>query len=411
MTLTNTLSFERSDAVFLECEEGLVADIPCKQQAYKNLDGKNILIISGVKIPAFSSIKINLVEGAADSASEISVSDSGVSTPFADIVFDSKGYIESLFDKRAGREVRGEGYPLNTLIVAEDLPSAWDNWDIDADLEEKFEDNSVLLSREIVSHGAAALIIRSVYRITDKSTVTQDAIYFADSPEIRFDTVMDWQDNHRFMKAAFDTSVQNSFARFEIQFGNVMRPTTRNDSVEKAKFEVVNHKYTDLSETRFGAAILNDSKYGISVKDGQMRLSLHKGGTRPDFEGDKGVHRTVYSFLPHDGGFGAETVIRPAYELNVPVIAGDGGFEAIPLVVPKAENVIVEAIKPCEDNEKAFIVRLYEAEGTFTNCPVEFFDGAKKVEITNMLEEVQESFDGGVLQFRPFEIKTLKISY
>lgn len=411
VTLTNTLSFERSDAVFLECEEGLVADIPCKQQAYKNLDGKNILIISGVKIPAFSSIKINLVEGAADSASEISVSDSGASTPFADIVFDSKGYIESLFDKRAGREVRGEGYPLNTLIVAEDLPGAWDNWDIDADLEEKFEDNSVLLSREIVSHGAAALIIRSVYRITDKSTVTQDAIYFADSPEIRFDTVMDWQDNHRFMKAAFDTSVQNSFARFEIQFGNVMRPTTRNDSVEKAKFEVVNHKYTDLSETRFGAAILNDSKYGISVKEGQMRLSLHKGGTRPDFEGDKGVHRTVYSFLPHDGGFGAETVIRPAYELNVPVIAGNGGFEAIPLVVPKAENVIVEAIKPCEDNEKAFIVRLYEAEGTFTNCPVEFFDGAKKVEITNMLEEVQESFDGGVLQFRPFEIKTLKISY
>ena len=411
VSVTNTLSFERSDAIFLECEEGLVADIPCKQQSYKNLEGKNILIISGVKIPAFSTLKINLVKGTSDAASVIELKDNGVSTPFAEIAFNGKGYIESFIDKRANRQVRGNGYALGTFLVAEDLPEAWDNWDIDADLEVKFEDRSELISREVVSHGAAALIIRSVYKITDKSSITQDAIYFADSPEIRFDTVMDWQDNHRFLKTAFDTTVQSNFARFEIQYGNVMRPTTRNDSVEKAKFEVVNHKYTDLSETRFGVAILNDSKYGISVNGGQMRLSLHKGGVRPDYEGDRGVHATVYSFLPHNSGFDASEVIKPAYELNIPVVTGEADFEAVALVVPEAENVIVEAIKPCEDNEKAFIARLYEAEGTFTNCPVKFFEGAKKVEITNMLEEVEQTLNGNVLSFRPFEIKTIKVTY
>ena len=411
ITVTNTLSFDRNDPIFIECEEGYVADCDCRQQTYKNLDGKNILIISGLTVPAFSSIKINLIKGTADSTSDISVCENGVSTPFADIRFDEKGYIESLIDKRAGREVRGNGYPLNTLITAEDLPSMYDNWDVDADLECKFADNSVLLSREIISHGAAAVIIRSKYQITKKSTVIQDAFYFADTAEIRFDTVMDWQDNHRFLKAAFDTNVYNNFARFEIQYGNIMRPTTRNNSVEKAKFEVVNHKYTDLSETRFGAAVLNDSKYGISVEGGNLRLSLHKGGNRPDIEGDKGIHKTVYSFLPHDGGFSAENVIRPAYELNIPVIAGKGDFEAISLVVPEKENIIVEAIKPCEDNEKAFIARLYEAEGTHTNCDVKFFDGAKKIEITNMLEEVEAELSGNSLAFRPFEIKTLKISY
>lgn len=411
VTVTNTLSFDRNDPIFLECEEGMIADIPCKQQSYKNLDGKNILIISGVTVPAFSSVKINLVKGEAPCASEISISDNGVTTPFAVIRFDERGRIESLLDKRANRELKGEGYPLNTFLVAEDLPHAWDNWDIDADLECKFADDSELLEREVVSCGAAAVIIRSKYRITKKSTVTQDMICFADSAEIRFDTVMDWQDNHRFLKTAFDTSVHSNFARFEIQYGNVLRTTTRNDSVEKAKFEVVNHKYTDLSETRFGAAVLNDSKYGISVEGGKMHLSLHKGGNRPDIEGDKGIHKTVYSFLPHVGGFSAENVVRPAYELNVPVVAGNGGFEARALIVPEAENVIVEAIKPCEDNEKAFIARLYEAEGTFTNCSVRIFEGAKKVEITNMLEEVQETVEGNVLEFRPFEIKTLKISY
>ncbi len=411
VSVTNTLSFDRNDPIFLECKEGYIADLDCKQQTYKNLDGKNILIISGLTVPAFSTVKINLVKGSINGASEITVDGNRVSTPFADITFDEKGYIESLIDKRAKREVRGEGYPLNTFIIAEDLPSSWDNWDIDADLECKFADDSVLLSREIVSHGAAALIIRSKYSISKKSTITQDAIYFADTAEIRFDTVMDWQDNHRFLKTAFDTSVKNNFARFEIQYGNVMRPTTRNDSVEKAKFEVVNHKFTDLSETRFGAAVLNDSKYGISVEGGNMRLSLHKGGVRPDFEGDRGIHRTVYSFLPHMGGFSTENVVRPAYELNIPVLCGKGDFEAVALVLPKAENIIVESIKPCEDNEKAFIARLYETEGTYTNCPVEFFDGAMKIEITDMLEDVKGVFEGNELSFRPFEIKTLKITY
>ncbi len=411
ITVTNTLSFDRNDPIFLECEAGLVADCGCKQQAYTNLDGKNVLIISGLTVPAFSTVKINLVKGEASAESEIKLDGDKMSTPFADITFDAKGYISSFVDKRMNRELCSGEYALNTLLMAEDLPAHWDNWDVDADLECKFADNSVLLSREVVSQGAAAVVIRSKYAISKKSTVTQDVFYFADSAEIRFDTLMDWQDDHRFLKAAFDTSIHSDFARFEIQYGNVLRPTTRNNSEEKAKFEVVNHKFTDLSETRCGVAILNDSKYAISVEGGNMRLSLHKGGTRPDFNGDRGLHRTVYSFLPHTGGFSTEAVIRPAYELNVPVVAGKGEFSATALVLPKAENVIVEVIKPCEDGEKAFIARLYETEGTYTNCPVEFFDGAKKVEITNMLEEVQSEFAASELAFKPFEIKTLKISY
>ena len=177
---------------------------------------------------------------------------------------------------------------------------------------------------------------------------------------------------------------------------------------------MLNHKYTDLSETRFGVAVLNDSKYGISVNGGKLRLSLHKGGLRPDFKGDRGVHHCVYSFLPHDSGFDAENVIRPAYELNVPAAVTAGEYSAQKLMSIDADNIFVEAVKPCEDAQRAFIVRMYEAEGTFTNAKVTFFDGAKSVKITNMLEEEQgevESIAPAKLQFRPFEIKTLKVTY
>ena len=413
VTVTNTLSFDRSDVIVLDYS-GKIVDGDYRQQVYTDLRGNKKLMVGGVTVPAFSSVTLKLVDGKIEGESAFRLDGELLETPFASVKFADNGTISSFVDKRAERELCGDGYNLNTLLLAEDFPCDWDNWDVDADIEMKFEDASKLISREIISDGSVALVIRSKYAISDKSTVTQDMIFFADSAEVRFDTVMDWQDNHRFLKAAFDTSVRQEFARFDVQFGNVKRPTTRNNSVEKAKFEVLNHKYTDLSETRFGVAVLNDSKYGISVNGGKLRLSLHKGGLRPDFKGDRGFHHCVYSFLPHDSGFSAESVIRPAYELNVPAAVTDGKYEAQKLIDIDADNIFVEAVKPCEDAERAFIVRMYEAEGTFTTADVRFFDGAKSVKITNMLEEEQnevESIAPAKLQFRPFEIKTLKVTY
>ena len=411
VTVTNTLSFDRNDAIFVECPEGLIADIDAKQQRFVNLDGKNVLAISGITVPAFSSVSFKLVNGEPKKNSEITFNDNQIDTPFADIKLDERGFISSFYDKRMNRQLKGEGYNLGAFIVAEDLPLSYDNWDVDADYETKFKDSSSLISSRVVSCGEVCLVIRNEYQLTKKSSLIQDVYYFADSAEIRYDTLMNWNDDHRFLKTCFDTSIKNDFARFEIQFGNVCRPTTRNNSIEKAKFEVCNHKFTDLSETRQGVAILNDSKYAISVDGGQMRLSLHKGGNRPDTDGDHGMHRTVYSFLPHTGSFSAEEVIRPAYELNIPVIVSNGEFKASALIVPDKANIIVESIKPCEDNERAFIARLYEAEGTYTNCALNLCEGITRLESTNMLEEVQQELKCDTLSFRPFEIKTLKLSY
>lgn len=413
ITVTNTLSFDRSDPLCLPVKKGRMLDCDCDQQRYTDLDGNECLLVSGVTIPAFSSVTFKLKAGEPAGKPKVTVTDTGLRTPFATVRFDKAGRMTSFKDKESGRELCGEGYPLNTFLVAEDIPSAWDNWDVDADIEGKFRDCAKLLSRKVVSVGPVAAVIRSEYRLTPKSTLKQDVFFFSATKEVRFDTLMDWNDDHRFLRAAFDTSIVNDFVRSEIQYGCVKRPTTRNNSLEKAKFETVNHKYTDLSETRFGVALLNDSKYGVSCEGGSLRLSLHKGGCHPDHTGDHGKHRTVYSFLPHTGDFSAETVTRPAYELNVPCVISNGAYALTPLVIPGESNIIVEAVKPCEDTQCAFIVRLYECEGTSTACAVKFFDGAKKAEVTNMLEETLQPIhlNGPVLRFHPFEIKTLKIYY
>ena len=370
--------------------------------------------MAGVELPPYGSVVLEWEPGDPDDRSPFGINGRELVTPFARVKFDDRGFLKSFVDTEAGRELAGEGYPLNTLLMAEDVPAAWDNWDIDADLEMKFRDSARFVSSKVVSKGAVELRIRNRYQLSEKSSLTQDVIFYAWSPLVKFETMMDWQEEHRFLKAAFDTSVFSDFVRQEIQFGYLKRPTTRNTTVEQAKFEVLNHKYTDLSETRYGVAILNDCKYGISAKGGQLRLSLHKGGMRPDFRGDKGMHYCEYGFLPHAGGFSAESVIQPAYAFNYHPIVMDGARPMDSLAFPSAENVIIETVKPCEDGERAFILRLYEAEGSFTHSDVTLGFQPKAVELTNMLEEKQASLDPAQtfhLTFHPFEIKTVKVRY
>ena len=125
----------------------------------------------------------------------------------------------------------------------------------------------------------------------------------------------------------------------------------------------------------------------------------------------------TYSLLPHEGAFSAETVVREAYMLNVPVYVAKGslkpGYEAPVLV--SAPNVIVETVKPAELIENAYVVRLYECERNKTCCELKFPSKAKEVYAANMLEDIGEKLplENGTLkvELRPFEIKTLVVKY
>ncbi len=79
-----------------------------------------------------------------------------------------------------------------------------------------------------------------------------------------------------------------------------------------------------------------------------------------------------------------------------------------------APNVIAEAVKPAEDGSDAFVMRLYECEGTKTAAELRFGVPVKALTLTNILEDALGALpmaDGKArLTFRPFEIKTIKCS-
>ena len=121
----------------------------------------------------------------------------------------------------------------------------------------------------------------------------------------------------------------------------------------------------------------------------------------------------TYSLLVHNCGFSAESVVKPAYELNVPAYAVKGACSLPSFASASAPNIIIETVKPAEDGSDAYVLRAYECEGTKTKCCIDLSSSVSKAVNTNMLEDERETLDvqnGSIpLSFRPFEIKTIKI--
>lgn len=420
ISLFNSLSFARSGQLEIETQYEAVKSTSITTQAYSDLDGIRKLAIKGITIAPFATVNVELCKNKNDSESEskssFAYSDNTLQTPFATIIFDSNGYICSFYDKTAKRFITGGNNPLNTFLMGECVPLNWDNWDIDADIKYKLKPQNSLLTEEIISGGELQFRIRRVYKIGSDSSLTQDMIFYNDSPRIDFDTKLDWKDVHGLLKVSFDVDLTANQARSEVQYGYAERSTSRNNSYEQAMFEVCNHKWTDISENGYGTAILNDCKYGISVEETHMQLTLNKGGRHPDPNGDVGVHRFKYAFLPHNCAFGTDSVIKPAYLLNYPLIQSPGKseFSTSSFLEVESENIIVEAIKEAE-KDKAYVIRMYECEKTFTNTKLNLSRSPSKVFLTDLLEnEIEQIICNDrcmELTFKPFEIKTVKVYF
>jgi alpha-mannosidase len=417
LLVVNTLSWEREGAIVLEgVPNGLhPQDQGILSQWIEGPDGNARLAVQGLSVPGLGARTLVLGEAPGVAGSPFVVSENTIETPYATVAWDTAGRIVSFRVKPSGREIVRPGGALNVFLLGEDVPENWDTWDIDSDQGLKMRESTALVEWSVVANGPLQLRVRQTRTIGAGSVLTQDIVFHAASPRVDFETVLNWSEKRKLLKVRFDLDILADFARHEIQYGHAERPVHRNLLQDRARFEVCAHKWTDLSENGFGVAILDDSKYGVSVFGGEIGLTLVKSGVHPDPRGDAGQHEFVYALLPHDEPFSVPAVVRPAYELNVPPVAvpagaGVQGWEG--LVSVDAPNVIVESVKMAETGH-AFVVRLYEAGKT--GCPVRLGVNSlvKSAYETNLLEENPQPLaitDGGIdFWMRAFEIKTLRL--
>jgi alpha-mannosidase len=340
---------------------------------------------------------------------------------FIHVEFNSDGDITRIFDKQANREVLAPNSIANQFQAFEDRPKSWDAWDVDIFYDDKMWLADAATSIEVVEDGELRQTIEIKRKILKSEYIQRISLNY-NSPRLDFDTHINWQERHTMLKVAFPVDILAPQATYEIQWGNVQRPTHRNTSWDWARFETCAHKWVDLSEGNYGVSLLNDCKYGHDIHKNVMRITLLRSPTQPDPMADYGEHQFKYSFYPHVDSWNVETQ-REAYLLNDPILVfkpnGEGPTanrtSRLPsLISTSAPNVIIETIKRAEDGD-GIIIRLYESQRKRGPVQIRFGRALDSAWATNLLEGNESALHidqySILLNLRPYQIITLRAKF
>ena len=407
-TLFNQANWERDSIV----------KIPAGSETYEYTDSEGNALpshrcgeqdhvyVKGLKPLAFSTITRS-VKACKEASSFV---ENTVETPYYVVSWDDKGSLVRLYDKSADREVIPEGQFANVFQIFEDKPRCFDAWELESTIDLKKEeipcDGNIVKTKNELGY-----FIHFTYNYNN-SKIMQTLCLYNDKRRIDFKTVVDWKESQKILKTAFSVDIRGVFARYDVQEGNIVRPITRNTSWEAAKFEVVAHKWADLSETGYGVALLNDCKYGYDIKEDTMRLSLLKSATDPDYSADYGTHEFIYSLYPHKEEWYNSGLEEEAFDLNSPVVVLDGasalGNES--LISFDAKNIVLDAFKKAE-NEEAYVLRFHEYTGRRGKINLKtglnFDSWCESDLMENPLGEWKQT--AIEVEVKPYEIKTIML--
>jgi alpha-mannosidase len=329
------------------------------------------------------------------------------------------GCITSLYDKKSNFETLASGACGNQLQFFKDTPKDYDAWNIDP--------GTLDVAPSTVDHADSVELAKTaepgirVTRHFQESKFVQTYTLSSDGDMVDVENDVDWHESHILLKASFPVAATGPFATYEIPYGSIERPTTRNTSWEKAQFEVPAMRWADLGDGQHGLSIINNTKYGYDAVGNQLRLSLLRSPKWPDPVADMGHHHFHYALYPHAGTWKDAMTVRHGYEYSYPLsgvvtTAHAGSLPAEHSFISVAPaNVVLTAVKKAEDS-KGLILRVYEWAGKDGTVEFHVPAGAGSATVTNM----QETPEGGALEvsgdvvkapIHPYEILTVRVDY
>ncbi len=382
--------------------------LPFERSGFVSVCGKAVY---AEKIPSFGYKVVNV--NSENKFKPVKATQTLLENENLKVKFDKNGLITSVYDKKNKREaLAGKS---NLLTIFQDKPIHESAWNIEINYQKKFWDLKEAESIEIISADEEKAGIKIVRKF-NKSTITQNIYLRKNSARLDFETVVDWHETEKTLKAAFIADVLSTKATYEIAHGAIERPNHYTTSYDFAKFEVSAHKWADLSEGDYGVSILNDSKYGYDIYENRIRITLMRSPNCPDRTSDHGINTFTYSFYPHKGTW-ENTTVEEAFDLNLPLEAylskstGDMQTEKSFVSFSK-NNIVLDALKKSQSGD-AYILRIYEAKKERGEVKANIgFDIAKVIE-TNLMEEEEREIkvkdNSFKFNLKPGEVKTFKI--
>jgi alpha-mannosidase len=316
------------------------------------------------------------------------------------IKFSSSGAVE-IFNKKTGIELFKPGNTGCRAVIIDDPSDTWSH-DIKAFDKEIGEFGNA--SFKILEQGPLRGIVR-VESSWGKSTLSTDWILCAGSEIIEVRVTLNWNEKLKMLKFSFPLNIESPVATYETSYGFIRRATNGDEDPGQ--------RWIDLSGyykgQKTGLTLVNDAKYGYSVKENDMRISVSRSAVYAHHNPrildmneehiwqDQGIHSFRMMLVPHSGNWQESLPFRYAEELTQPPVVIYQGIHRG--TFPKSgsflsvdrDNIIISAVKKAEAGED-LIIRCVESDGFECSAIID-------------LKFMDKKWNTG---FRPCEIKTLR---
>lgn len=401
----NPLSWNRTDVA------DLTVQMPAKTPSIEVVDAQGKPLVSEVSVanPDTNSFHVKVlvpdvpsmgyeeiyarpVPSAKSAPSGLTANGFTLENKFVKVTVDPKtGCITSLIDRKTNFNAIASGACGNVLETFKDLPKEYDAWNIGADYAHGATKLESPESVKLVTNDP----LRAVIRVThhwDKSTFVQDITLYAGLPYVEVVNNIDWHEKHIMLKASMPLAASNTYATFEIPYGSIERPTTRNNSFTKAKWEVSALRWADEGNGKNGLSFINNCKYGYDSLGNLLRLTLLRSPTWPDPNTDQGHHTSAYALYPHAGTWKQALTVRQGRNFNYrleafqPDVHGGSLPKQYSFLGVKPDNVVVTAMKKTEDGN-GLLIRFYEWAGKSGNVTLTLPPGIQSATLANLMEK------------------------
>ncbi|MGN1316382.1 MAG: alpha-mannosidase [Acutalibacteraceae bacterium] len=287
------------------------------------------------------------------------------------------GYIKSLVNKETDTEYAVDNFLAIPTVINDDKT---DTWAHNVFRFHEIKGLMELVSIERVEKGALRSVIRTTHKFNE-SYLTQEFILAKGQKTLRVDCKAMWQEKFTLLKFAFPVGGKREISTYEIPNGFIKRPC---DGDEEPALN-----WADLTVSkggkRFGLSLMSDSKYSYDCPGAELRLTALRNvifadhySYRPDANfnfTDEGLNRFSYGIYLHDGEAEKSDIVKEAHLFNNNVVTVPESYHKGELpqrdsyLYTNADNVLITALKRCEDGSGDLIIRLYETKGVeSTRC-------------------------------------------
>lgn len=375
-------------------------------QSEATVNGQSrLLFVAELPSMGYEVFKLYLNTGDAPGDTHVKVSETGLENDRYLISFsEATGYMESLYDKKAGLEVlRREG---GRLAVIEDKSDTWSHNVFKFD---KHLGDMKVISRRVLEDGPVRSTVRMKYQY-HSSFVVQDFRLYKELDYVEVKVKADWREPQTMLKIKYPVNFNFRRPAYEIPYGYIEKSANGEEEPGQTWFDFTGEHFK--KGVMYGLAIANDAKYSYSFDVDEMNLTALKNSVYAHHDPkqleagveynyvDDGIQEFSYLLLPHEGGWKDSEIVKRAGELNVKPVSvietyHKGGLpQKNSFLSLESGNVILSVVKEAEDKD-GIIIRAYETK-------------KQKAEAVLKAPFLQRE---ETLRFSPCEIKTVKLPY